>query len=81
MTTMAIAIISLLAVRLPLASVMSKTSLGITGIWYAMLITYQFMWIDILFKTYSAGKAANTEILQGSPASITRDVNAQIASI
>ena len=40
MITMANAIISLIAVRIPLAIIMSKAASGITGIWYAMLITY-----------------------------------------
>ena len=42
MITMAVAMISLIAVRIPLAFIMSKTTLGITGIWYAILITYVF---------------------------------------
>jgi Na+-driven multidrug efflux pump len=32
--------ISLIVIRVPLAKILSGTSLGIVGIWYAMLITY-----------------------------------------
>ena len=40
--TMTISAVSLLALRIPLADFMSQTSLGIKGIWYAILATYMF---------------------------------------
>lgn len=40
MITMAFSLISLIIVRVPLTSIMSKTSLGITGIWCTISITY-----------------------------------------
>jgi len=40
--TMLISSVSLLLLRIPLANFMSQSSMGIIGIWYAMLITYAF---------------------------------------
>jgi Na+-driven multidrug efflux pump len=38
--TMLISIVSLIIIRIPLAYILHKTSLGLTGIWVAIFITY-----------------------------------------
>ncbi|WPC43828.1 hypothetical protein [Clostridium sp. JS66] len=42
MVTMTISAVTLLLFRIPLANFMSQTSIGIKGIWYAILITSVF---------------------------------------
>ncbi len=41
--TMIFSLLSLWVVRVPLASVLSKTSLGITGLWWAYVISFSFV--------------------------------------
>ncbi|MBV7272852.1 MATE family efflux transporter [Clostridium sp. PL3] len=64
MVTMTISAVSLLLLRIPLANFMSQTSIGIKGIWYAILITSVFSTICSMLY-YLSGKYNENLIICG----------------
>lgn len=61
MTTMVFSLLSLWIIRVPLAALLSRTSLGITGIWIAIVISYAVVMIVSLLY-YFSGRWKNTAV-------------------
>ena len=66
MTTMMISLVSLWVIRVPLAWIMSRTNLGLTGVWISMPISFALA-LAISLSYYYSGKWKKTIIRTNAP--------------
>jgi Na+-driven multidrug efflux pump len=77
MITMVFALLSLWLIRVPFSWLLSKTSLGITGIWIAVALSFVVMMIVSLIY-YSSGRWKKSVVVKTSA---TAPYGEQISSV